>query len=73
MPVTLTENVHEALEANVPPDRLTVEGDPGGLLMMAVIVPLPHEPVTVVEANFTPPGRVSVKLMPLRATLLFGF
>ena len=72
MPVTLTENVHEALEASVPPNKLTVDGDPGGLLMVAVMMPLPHEPVTVVEANFTPPGRESVKLMPLRATLLFG-
>src|SRR5215471_15334078 len=73
MPVTLTENVHDPLEASVPPDRLTVDGDPGGLLMVAVMVPLPHEPVTVVDANFTPPGNESVKLIPLSATLLFGF
>ena len=72
IPVTLTENVHEPLEASVPPDKLTVEGDPGGLLIVAVIVPLPQEPVTVVEANFTPPGKVSVKLTPLSDTLLFG-
>lgn len=73
IPVTLTENVHDPLEARVPPDKLTVEGDPGGLLIVAVMVPLPQEPVTVVEANFTPPGKLSVTLMPLRDTLLFGF
>ena len=72
MPVTLTENVHDPLEASVPPDKLTVEGDPGGLLIVAVIVPLPQEPVTVVEANFNPPGNVSVNATPLSDTLLFG-
>ena len=40
--------------------------------MVAVMVPLPHEPVTVVEANFTPPGRLSVKATPLRALKVFG-
>ena len=73
IPVTLTEKVHDPLEARVPPDKLTVEGDPGGLLIVAVMVPLPHEPVTVVDANFTPPGNVSVNATPLSATLLLGF
>jgi len=73
IPVTLTENVHEPLEASVPPDKLTVDGDPGGLLIVAVIVPLPHEPVTVVDASFTPTGNESVNASPLSATLLFGF
>src|SRR5215471_13969153 len=76
MPVTLTENVHDEAGSgdavNVPPDKLTVDGVPGGLLMVAVIVPLPHEPVTVVEANFRPPGRLSVKATPLSALAVFG-
>jgi hypothetical protein len=76
IPVMLTEKVHDdpaAGEAvSVPPDKLTVEGDPGGLLMVAVIVPLPHEPVTVVDASFRPPGNVSVNAMPLRALVVLG-
>jgi hypothetical protein len=74
--VTLTENVHDepALgdAVSVPPDRLTVEGVPGGLLMVAVIVPLPHEPVTVVEASLIPPGKLSVNATPLSALVVFG-
>lgn len=77
MPVMLTEKVHDdpaAGEAvSVPPDKLTVDGDPGGLLMVAVIVPLPQEPVTVVEASFSPPGNVSVKATPLSALVVLGF
>jgi hypothetical protein len=76
MPVTLTEKVHDEPAAGdavkVPPDKLTVDGDPGGLLMVAVMVPLPHEPVTVVEANFKPPGRESVKATPLSALTVLG-
>jgi hypothetical protein len=76
MPVTFTENVHDDPAAgdavSVPPDKLTVDGDPGGLLMVAVIVPLPHEPVTVVEASFTPPGKLSVNATPLSALAVFG-
>ena len=76
MPVMLTENVHNDPAAgdavNVPPDKLTVDGEPGGLLMVAVIVPVPHEPVTVVEANFRPPGKVSVKAIPLSALAVLG-
>ena len=74
--MTLTENVHEAAGSgeavSVPPDKLTVEGDPGGLLIVAVMVPLPHEPVTVVEANFIPPGNESVKATPLNALAVLG-
>jgi hypothetical protein len=74
--VTLTENEHDepALgdAVSVPPDKLTVDGVPGGLLMVAVIVPLPHEPVTVVEASFMPPGSESVKATPLSALVVFG-
>ena len=76
MPVMLTENVQDdpapGEAVNVPPDKLTVEGDPGGLLIVAVIVPLPHEPVTVVEASFNPPGNVSVKATPLKALVVLG-
>jgi hypothetical protein len=76
IPVMLTEKVHDdpaAGEAvSVPPDKLTVEGDPGGLLMVAVMVPLPQEPVTVVAANFRPTGKVSVNATPLRALVVFG-
>jgi len=57
---------------NVPPDKLTVEGEPGGVLMVAVMVPLPQEPVTVVDANFKPPGKVSVNAIPLRALAVLG-
>ncbi len=57
---------------NVPPDKVTVDGTPGGLLIAVVIVPLPHEPVTVVEANFSPAGNVSVNAMPLRALERLG-
>ena len=76
MPVMLTENVHDEPApgdaVNVPPDKLTVEGVPGGLLMVAVMVPLPHEPVTVVEASFSPPGKLSVKEVPLSAPVVLG-
>ena len=77
IPVMLTENVHDDPAAgdavSIPPDKLTVDGDPGGLLMVAVMVPLPHEPVTVVEANFRPPGSVSVNATPLKALVVLGF
>ncbi len=76
IPVTLTEKVHEEPAAgaavNVPPDKLTVDGTPGGLLIAVVIVPLPHEPVTVVDANFSPPGKVSENTMPLRPVAILG-
>jgi len=76
IPVILTEKVHDDPAAgdavSVPPDKLTVDGDPGGLLIVAVIVPLPHEPVTVVEANFSPPGNVSVNATPLKPLVVLG-
>ena len=40
--------------------------------MVAVIVPLPHEPVTVVEANLVPAGKLSVKATPLNALAVLG-
>ena len=76
MPVMLTENVQDdpapGEAVSVPPDKLTVEGDPGGLLIVAVMVPLPQEPVTVVEASFNPPGKLSVNATPLKALVVLG-
>ena len=76
MPVTLTEKVHDEAASgdavNVPPDKLTVEGEPGGLLTVAVIVPLPQEPTTVVDASFRPAGKLSVNATPLSALAVFG-
>jgi hypothetical protein len=58
-----------AVEAvNVPPDRLTLL-----LPDVAVIVPLPHEPVTFgVVATTSPAGRLSVNPTPLRPLVVFG-
>src|SRR5260370_1415649 len=76
MPVTLTEKVHvepaPGAAVKVPPLKLTVDGVPGGLLMVAVMVPLPHVPVTVVEVNFIPPGKVSVNPTPLSELAVLG-
>ena len=47
VPFTVSENVHELLAANVPPESETLDGGP----TTGVIVPLPHDPVTVVEVN----------------------
>src|SRR5512141_2774901 len=66
--VTLTENVHDAPPARVPPVRPTVL-DPA----VAVIVPppqLPARPLGVVTTS--PAGRVSVKPTPARAVAAFG-
>jgi hypothetical protein len=53
---------------NVPPDRLTLL-----LPAVAVIVPLPHEPVTFgVAATTSPAGRLSVNPTPLRPLVVFG-
>jgi hypothetical protein len=53
---------------NVPPDRLTLL-----LPAIAVIVPLPHEPVTFgVGATTSPAGRLSVNPTPLRPLVVFG-
>src|SRR5581483_3724557 len=77
IPFTLTENVHDdpapGEAVSVPPDKETVEGVPGGLLIVAVIVPLPQLPVTVVDASFSPAGRLSVNATPLNALAVFGF
>jgi hypothetical protein len=61
VPVTFTENVHEAAAASVPPARLA-EPDPA----VAVMVPLPQVPERPLGvAITTPAGRVSVKATPL--------
>ena len=72
VPVTATEKVQDDPAAgdavSVPPDRLMLP-----LPAVAVIVPLPQEPVIFgVVATTTPAGRLSVKATPLNATLVFG-
>src|SRR5260221_96523 len=72
VPVTSTEKVHEEPAAgdavSVPPERLMLP-----LPAVAVIVPLPHEPVTLgVAATTTPAGKLSVKATPLSALAVFG-
>src|SRR6266851_1086593 len=72
VPVTSTEKVHDEPTAGdvvrVPPDRLTVL-----FPAVAVIVPLPQEPVNPFGVATTrPAGRLSVKATPLCATLVLG-
>src|SRR6476659_8330523 len=73
VPVTATVNVHAdeaAGEAvSVAPDKLTLLPP-----AVAVIVPLPHEPVTLgVAATTIPAGKLSTKPTPLRPVVAFGF
>jgi hypothetical protein len=52
----------------VPPERLMLP-----LPAVAVIVPLPQEPVTLgVAATTKPAGRLSVNATPVNATFVFG-
>jgi len=72
VPVTLTEKVQEEPAAgdavNVPPDRVMAL-----LAAVAVIVPLPQEPVMLgVVATTTPAGKLSMKATPLNALAVFG-
>src|SRR2546423_232463 len=72
VPVTSTENVHVdpavGDAVSVPPDRLMLL-----LAAVAVIVPLPQEPVTLgVAATTTPAGRLSVNATPLRVLKVLG-
>jgi len=69
VPTTVTENVHDAEAASVAPERLTVEGGP----ITGVMVPAPHEPVTVVELNCRPAGKVSLNATPVNGVPVFGF
>jgi hypothetical protein len=69
VPVTLTENVHDALAARVPPNRLTVP-EPA----VAVIVPAPHVPVNPFGVETTKPaGSVSLKPTPVSALVALLF
>src|SRR6202045_3774575 len=72
VPVTSTEKVQEEPAAgdavSVPPDRLMAV-----LPAVAVMVPLPQEPVILgVAATTSPAGRVSLKPTPLSALAVFG-
>jgi len=69
VPVTLTENVHDALDARLAPDKLT-EDAPG----VAVIVPPPQVPVKPLGVATTrPDGRLSVNATPVSVTLVLEF
>jgi hypothetical protein len=73
VPVTSTAKVHDEPTpgdvVRVPPDRLMLP-----LPAVAVIVPLPHEPVTFgVAATTRPAGKLSVKATPLCVTLVCGW
>jgi hypothetical protein len=67
VPCTFTETAHDALEATVPPDRLTVP-EP------AVAVAVPPQVLLRfgVEATISPAGRLSVNDNPVSDTLLLG-
>src|SRR2546427_8114094 len=72
VPVTSTEKVQDDPAAgdavSVPPERLMVP-----LPAVAVIVPLPQEPVTLgIAATTTPTGKLSVKDTPLSALAVLG-
>ena len=55
----------------MPPERETVEFVAGGLLTVAVIVPVPHVPVTAFDCSLRFAGIVSLNATPLRA-IVFG-
>jgi len=67
VPCTSTETVHDALDASVPADRLTVPEPP-----TAVAVPPQLLVKLGVEATTRPAGRLSVKATPVKATFVFG-
>jgi hypothetical protein len=69
VPVTLTENVQEALAAIVPPLRLMTF-----VPATAVIVPAPHVPIRPFGVETTrPAGSVSLKPTPVSATVVLLF
>jgi hypothetical protein len=69
IPVTLTENVHEVLDARVAPDKLTMF-----VACVAVIAPAPQLPVRPFGVEMTrPTGSVSVKAMPERLCVALLF
>src|SRR6478735_751466 len=68
MPVTLTENVHEAEAARLAPVRLMTF-----VACVAVMVPLPQLPVSPFGVEITrPAGRVSLNPTPVSATVVLG-
>jgi hypothetical protein len=67
-PTTFTEIVHEALEARVPPERLTW---PEPVTAVAVPPQVLLRPLG--EETARPAGRLSVNATPLSATFVFGF
>ena len=68
VPVTLAENVHEALAANVAPERVTLP-----LPAAAVMVPPPHDPASPFGfATTRPDGSVSVNATLVTDALLLG-
>jgi hypothetical protein len=68
VPVTLIEKVQEPEAARLAPAKLTVE-EPAA----AVIVPPPQVPLRPLgEATATPPGKLSVKPIPLAAKVELG-
>jgi len=69
VPVTLTENVHELFAAIVPAERLITF-----VFCVAVIVPLPHEPVSPFGVEMIrPAGKVSLNPTPLKAIVVLPF
>lgn len=65
VPVTLTLKVQELLAVSVAPDKLITL-----VFCVAVMVPLPHEPVSPLGVEtIRPAGRVSLKPTPVSATL----
>src|SRR5262249_34039139 len=68
VPVTFTAKLHDAIAASVAPDRLMLFAP-----AVAVIAPPPHEPVSPLGVATTrPAGRVSVDLMPISDSIVFG-
>jgi len=66
VPVTFTENVQELFAAMVPPVRLIIL-----VPAVAVIVPLPQEPISPLGVETTrPAGSVSVNATPVSAVAL---
>jgi hypothetical protein len=69
VPVTLTEKVHDALAARVPPERLTVPAS-----AVAVTVPAPQVPVSPFGVETTKPaGSVSLNATPVIALVALLF
>jgi multisubunit Na+/H+ antiporter MnhC subunit len=65
VPVTLTLKVQELLAVSVAPDKLITL-----VFCVAVMVPLPHEPVSPLGVEtIRPAGSVSLKPTPVNATL----